>query len=155
MKSKFGKGGQTSTLGVTIQSVRQSKGMTQQELGDRVGLPKSSISKIERGLTHISFEDAALLLDAMGEKLDVRLLGGQAALSEKIERSRFVTVCTIWYAQDKRMTYSDAYRYLLLYKGIQFLEDNCKYEQTLSRATILEDLEKVCQRQGAKLQEAV
>ncbi len=33
-----------------------------------VGLPKSSISKIEKGLTHISFEDASLLMDAMGEK---------------------------------------------------------------------------------------
>lgn len=33
-----------------------------------VGLPKSSISKIEKGLTHISFGDASLLMDAMGEK---------------------------------------------------------------------------------------
>lgn len=142
-------------LGATIQGVRKSKGLTQQELGNRVGLPKSSISKIESGLTHISFEDASLLLDAMGEKLDVRLLGGDASLTEKVERGRFVTICTIWYAQSKSMTYPEAYRYLLLYKGIQFLEDNYKYEQTLPRTTILYDMDKVCHRQEAKFKEAV
>ena len=46
MKSKFEKETRTSMLGVIIKSVRKSKGLTQQELGDRVGLPKSSISKI-------------------------------------------------------------------------------------------------------------
>ena len=95
MKSKFEKEERSSMLGTTIQGVRKSKVLTQQELGDRVGLPKSSISKIESGLTHISFEDASLLLDAMGEKLDVRLLGGDASLAEKVERGRFVTICTI------------------------------------------------------------
>jgi transcriptional regulator with XRE-family HTH domain len=155
MKSKFEKDDRTSMLGATIQGVRKSKGLTQQELGNRVGLPKSSISKIESGLTHISFEDASLLLDAMGEKLDVRLLGGDASLTEKVERGRFVTICTIWYAQSKSMTYPEAYRYLLLYKGIQFLEDNYKYEQTLPRTTILYDMDKVCHRQEAKFKEAV
>lgn len=155
MKSKFEKEERSSMLGTTIQGVRKSKGLTQQELGDRVGLPKSSISKIESGLTHISFEDASLLLDAMGEKLDVRLLGGDASLAEKVERGRFVTICTIWYAQSKSMTYPDAYRYLLLYKGIQFLEDNYKYEQTLPRTTILDDMDKVCHRQGAIFKEAI
>ena len=33
-------------------------------LGRKVGLGKSSISKIEKGLTHISAEDAAILLEA-------------------------------------------------------------------------------------------
>lgn len=89
MKSKFEKETRTSMLGVIIKSVRKSKGLTQQELGDRVGLPKSSISKIENGLTHISFEDAALLLDAMGEKLDVRLLGESTSLAEQAEKGRF------------------------------------------------------------------
>ena len=42
------------------EQARKAKGMTQEELGKRVGLPKSSISKIEKGQTHISFEDASL-----------------------------------------------------------------------------------------------
>ena len=58
MKNKFETQENTSLLGATIQQVRKSKGLTQEELGKRVGLPKSSISKIEKGLTHISFEDA-------------------------------------------------------------------------------------------------
>ena len=32
-------------LGATIQQVRKAKSLTQEELGKRVGLPKSSISK--------------------------------------------------------------------------------------------------------------
>ena len=65
MKNKFEKQVNGSMLGATIQQVRKAKGITQEDLGKRVGLPKSSISKIEKGLTHISFEDASLLMDTM------------------------------------------------------------------------------------------
>jgi UDP-N-acetylglucosamine 1-carboxyvinyltransferase len=155
MKSKFDNEGRVSMLGATVQNVRKAKGLTQQELGSRVGLPKSSVSKIESGMTHISFEDASLLLEAMGEKLDIRLLGTEESLSEKVERSRFVTICTIWYAQNRKIPFADAYRYLLLFKGIQFLEDNYKYEQTLPQETIMEDIDKVCIRNGAKFKKAI
>ncbi len=69
MKNKFDNQENVSMLGMAIQQVRKAKCMTQEELGKRVGLPKSSISKIEKGLTHISFEDASLLMDAMGESM--------------------------------------------------------------------------------------
>jgi transcriptional regulator with XRE-family HTH domain len=55
MKNKFETQDNGSMLGTTIQQVRKAKKITQEELGKRVGLPKSSISKIEKGLTHISF----------------------------------------------------------------------------------------------------
>ena len=71
MKNKFETQEGGSMLGATIQQVRKAKKITQEELGKRVGLPKSSISKIEKGLTHISFEDASLLMDAMGEKISI------------------------------------------------------------------------------------
>ena len=61
MKTKFTPSSDSNLLGSTIQAVRKNKGITQEELGRRVGLGKSSISKIEKGLTHISAEDAAIL----------------------------------------------------------------------------------------------
>ena len=51
MKNKFETQENGSMLGTTIQQVRKAKRITQEELGKRVGLPKSSISKIEKGQT--------------------------------------------------------------------------------------------------------
>ena len=155
MKNKFETQENTSLLGATIQQVRKSKGLTQEELGKRVGLPKSSISKIEMGLTHISFEDASLLMDAMGEKISIQVTGLKESDEKKVERARFVTVGVMWYAHSKKMTFADAYRYLLIYKGIQFLEENYAYEQTLSRETLLSDLDKVCDRNRDSFRKAV
>ena len=79
MKNKFDTQENGSMLGAAIQQVRKAKKLTQEELGKRVGLPKSSISKIEKGLTHISFEDASLLMDAMGEKITIQVMGMKEA----------------------------------------------------------------------------
>ena len=155
MKNKFETQENGSMLGSTIQQVRKTKGLTQEELGKRVGLPKSSISKIEKGQTHISFEDASLLMDAMGEKMSIQVIGMKEPDEKKVERVRFVTIGVTWYAHSKKMTFADAYRYLLVYKGIKFLEENYAYEQTLSRDTLLSDLDKVCNMNRDKLKKAV
>lgn len=155
MKNKFENQENVSMLGITIQQVRKAKGMTQEELGKRVGLPKSSISKIEKGLTHISFEDASLLMDAMGEKITIQVMGMKEPDEKKVERVRFVTIGVMWYAHSKKIAFADAYKYLLVYKGIQFLEENYAYEQTLPRQTLLDDLDKVCNRNREILKRAV
>ena len=155
MKNKFDTQENGSMLGTTIQQVRKAKKITQEELGKRVGLPKSSISKIEKGQTHISFEDASLLRDAMGEKISIQVMGVKEPNEKRVERVRFVTMGVMWYAHSRKMTFADAYRYLLVYKGIQFLEENYAYEQTLSRETILDDLDKVCNRNREKYKKAV
>ena len=144
MKNKFKTQENGSMLGETIQQVRKAKKITQEELGKRVGLPKSSISKIEKGLTHISFEDASLLMEAMGEKMSIQVMGMREPDERRVERVRFVTIGVMWYAHSKKMAFADAYRYLLVYKGIQFLEENYAYEQTLPRETLLNDIDKVC-----------
>lgn len=155
MKNKFESQENGSMLGTTIQQVRKSKKITQEELGKRVGLPKSSISKIEKGQTHISFEDASLLLDAMGEKISIQVMSMKEPDEKRVERVRFVIIGVMWYAHSKKMSFADAYRYLLVYKGIQFLEENYAYEQTLPRKTLLSDLDKVCNRNREKFKKAV
>lgn len=155
MKNKFKRQESGSMLGTTIQQVRKAKGITQEHLGKRVGLPKSSISKIEKGLTHISFEDASLLMDAMDEQISIQVMGMKELDEKRVERVRFVTIGVMWYAHNKKMTFADAYRHLLIYKGIQFMEENYAYEQTLPRQTLLDDLDKVCNRNREKLKKAV
>jgi transcriptional regulator with XRE-family HTH domain len=154
MKNKFEKEND-SMLGTAIQQVRKAKKITQEELGKRVGLPKSSISKIENGQTHISFEDASLLMDAMGEKISIQVMGMKEPNEKRVERVRFVTIGVMWYAHSKNISFADAYRYLLVYKGVQFLEENYAYEQTLPRETLLSDLDKVCNRNREKFRKAV
>ena len=154
MKNKFEKEND-SMLGTAIQQVRKAKKITQEELGKRVGLPKSSISKIENGQTHISFEDASLLMDAMGEKISIQVMGMKEPNEKRVERVRFVTIGVMWYAHSKNISFADAYRYLLVYKGVQFLEENYADEQTLPRETLLSDLDKVCNRNREKFRKAV
>ena len=125
MKNKFDNQDNVSMLGMTIQQVRKAKGMTQEELGKRVGLPKSSISKIEKGLTHISFEDASLLMDAMGEKITIQVMGMKEPDEKKVERVRFVTIDVMWYAHSKKR----AKKFLISEIFHNFAAEDCNYEE--------------------------
>ena len=155
MKQKFSNKPEGSLLGQAIQQVRKQKGLTQEQLGKRVGLPKSSICKIEKGTTHISFEDASLLFDAMGEEIGTQVFGASESLETKVARSRFVAICIAWYAHHRQVSFSSAYRQLLIYKGLNFLEKTFEYEQTLPRDTIMNDLDAVVARNGGQLREAI
>ena len=96
-----------------------------------------------------------MLMDAMGEKISIQVMGTEEPIEQKVERARFVTIGVMWYAHNKKMAFADAYRYLLIYKGIQFLEENYAYEQTLPRVTLLSDLDKVCNMNREKFRKAV
>ena len=43
-------------LGENIQTIRKYRGMTQQELADKIGINMQSLSKIERGVNYPTFE---------------------------------------------------------------------------------------------------
>lgn len=151
MKTKFTAKSDSNLLGSTILAVRKSKGITQEELGRRVGLGKSSISKIEKGLTHISAEDAAILLEAMGEQLVFSASGIDESPATKEQKTKFITTGVSWFAEENKLSFAKAYQFLLLYKGIDFLESSFRYEQTLPRAIVLEDLSRICANNGGRL----
>jgi len=150
MKMKF-KSQEMSILGSTIQAVRKSKGITQEELGAKVGLSKSGISKIEKGLTHISAEDASILIEAMGERLSLSVTGIEDSDAAKAAKATFLITVVSWFAAQNNLSKSKAYQYLLMYKGIEFLERNYRYEQTLSREVVLNDLARICANNGGRL----
>jgi len=150
MKNKFDSQ-ETSILGSAIQAVRRSKGITQEELGAKVGLSKSGISKIEKGLTHISAEDASILIEAMGERLSLSVTGIEDSDAAKAAKATFLMTGVSWFAAQNNLSKSKAYQYLLMYKGIEFLERNYRYEQTLSREVVLNDLAKICANNGGRL----
>ena len=132
MKNKFENQENGSMLGTTIQQVRKAKGITQEDLGKRVGLPKSSISKIEKGLTHISFEDASLLMDAMGEKISIQVMGMKEPDEKRVERVRFVTIGVTWYAHNKKMAFADATRVSSSWRRTMHTSRHCLVRRCLT-----------------------
>lgn len=146
MKQKFNSEPQVSALGSIIRTVRKDKGLTQEQLGKKLGLAKSGISKIEKGLTQISYEDASLIMQAMGERLEMHVVGMEEPVETQLNRSKFVTLVTFWCARKMNVSFGEAYRYLLTHHAIQFLEEVFAVEQTLTQDQILSDVEEVCQR---------
>lgn len=53
-----------------LRQLRRHREMSQAELGKRVGLPRSSIAKYERGLTQPRLEDARAIAKIFGESVE-------------------------------------------------------------------------------------
>ncbi|MBW2067696.1 MAG: helix-turn-helix transcriptional regulator [Deltaproteobacteria bacterium] len=59
-------------IGPKIREIRKKKGITQQELADRAGLSRQSISNLERGLVgRVTIAVLVKTLDALGYELDI------------------------------------------------------------------------------------
>lgn len=56
-------------LGQAIKQARQERHLTQEQLGDLVGVQKAQISKIENSLKNARFETILKVFDALGAKV--------------------------------------------------------------------------------------
>ena len=72
-------------------------------------------------------------------------------LATKEQKTKFITTGVSWFAEENKLTFAKAYQFLLLYKGIDFLESSFRYEQTLPRAIVLQDLSRICANNGGRL----
>lgn len=63
-------------IAANIRSARKAKGLTQQQLGQRIGLPQSHISKIENGTVDLQLSSLVEIARALD--LEVTLLPRQA-----------------------------------------------------------------------------
>ena len=68
-------------LGQTIKQVRLERNLTQEELGELVGVKKAQISKIENSATDARFATILKVFNALGAKVNfnVELKGGKIA----------------------------------------------------------------------------
>jgi HTH-type transcriptional regulator / antitoxin HipB len=57
-------------LGQAIKQARQERNMTQEELGELVGVQKSQISKIENSVKNARFETIMKVFEALGAKVN-------------------------------------------------------------------------------------
>lgn len=57
-------------LGQAIKQARQEQNLTQEQLGDLVGVQKAQISKIENSVKNARFETILKVFDALGAKVN-------------------------------------------------------------------------------------
>lgn len=57
-------------LGQTIREIRQERNLTQEQLGELVGVKKAQISKIENSLTDARFDTILKVFKALGAKVN-------------------------------------------------------------------------------------
>jgi len=57
-------------LGQTIKQVRKEQNLTQEQLGEIVGVQKAQISKIENSIKNARFETILKVFDALGAKVN-------------------------------------------------------------------------------------
>jgi transcriptional regulator with XRE-family HTH domain len=86
-------GAEIDEMAGAIRAARQAKALTQKELGQRVGLPQSHISKIERGAVDLQL--SSLIEIARALNLEVKLVPRKAlAAVEGVVRAHGTTVDT-------------------------------------------------------------
>lgn len=60
-------------LGSAIKQARKERNLTQQQLGELVGVQKAQISKIENGVKNARFETIIKVFDALGAKISFNI----------------------------------------------------------------------------------
>lgn len=123
---------------------RVELGLTQTDVGDRIGVGRATISKIESG-KGLTFDT----INRMANALDVNVT---VALTPKVGHSKevveyIVTVVTE-FAKRNELTLKESSNYLLRFKGIDFLEQCYAAEHTLSVNDWVEDVTAICKRNG-------
>ena len=60
-------------VGHLIHKTRKSKGLTQSELGEKLGIGKTTINKYESGIHNITVETLKRVMDVMDVKIVIRI----------------------------------------------------------------------------------
>ncbi|MCM1301259.1 MAG: DUF3791 domain-containing protein [Bacteroides cellulosilyticus] len=131
-------------IGALIHGERTRRGLTQEELGLRVGVGKAQISKIEsgRGLT---IKTVTKVLDALNLSASVSL----HPITRIDRRVIGYIVANIGeFAATHGMTVREASNYLNRYKGLDFLVEHFEAEHLLSLQDSIQDLTQVCFNNG-------
>ena len=124
-------------IGPMIRNERLRKGLTQEELGERVGVGKAQISKIESG-KGLTIKTVTRVLYALGMSASVVLKNEQ-----KIDKN------VIAYIVSAISEFAKSHHnYLIRFKGIDFITEHYDAEHLLSFDDCVQDLTQVCLNNG-------
>lgn len=135
-------------IGLLIRDERLRKGFTQEELGERVGVGKAQISKIESG-KGLTIKTVTKVLDALGMSASVSLQNTQVINKNVIG---YVVAAISEFAKTHHISVREANNYLIRFKGIDFLTEHYDAEHLLSFEDSVQDLTQVCLNNGGGIQ---
>ena len=131
-------------IGTLFQKRRKELGLTQEQLGRKVGVTKSEISKIENG-RGITFST----INKMSDALKVTPL---LSLKPKVQVSKdmihYVIMAMGLFARQNKLTRKEACNYLSRFKGLDFSIKNYETEHQLSLQDCVDDMRAVCSQNG-------
>ena len=131
-------------IGSIIRKERIRKGLTQEELGERVGVGKAQISKIESG--------KGLTIKTVTKVLDALSISASVVLKDEPEIDKnaiaYIVAAISEFAKSHHLSVREASNYLIRFKGIDFLTEHYYAEHLLSLGDSVQDLTQVCLNNG-------
>lgn len=131
-------------IGSIIRNERICKGLTQEELGERVGVGKAQISKIESG-KGLTIKTVTKVLDALGISASV-ILKNEPEIDKNV--IAYIVAAISEFARSHHLSVREASNYLIRFKGIDFLTEHYDAEHLLSFDDSVQDLTQVCLNNG-------
>lgn len=134
-------------IGLLFLKRRKELGLTQEQLGEKVGVTKSEISKIENG-RGITFSTINKLSEALGVSAEIELKPANTVSTDIIH---YIVMSMGMFARQYKLTKKEACNYLARFKGLQFSIDNYEAEHQLSLQECVDDMYAVCKRNGGAI----
>lgn len=126
---------------------RKELGLTQEQLGKKIGVTKSEISKIENG-RGITFSTINKLSEALGVSAEVKLKPTTAVSNDVIH---YIVMSLGLFARQYKLTKKEACNYLHRFKGLEFSINNYEAEHQLSLQDCVDDMVAICQKNGGAI----
>lgn len=131
-------------IGYLFQQRRKELGLTQEQLGSRVGVTKSEISKMEKG--------RGLTFSTINKISDALQVIPQLSLKPKFKPSKdmihYVIMTLGLFARQNNLTRKEACNYLSKFKGLDFSIKNYETEHLLSLQDCVDDMKAICSQNG-------
>lgn len=134
-------------IGTLFLKRRKELGLTQEQLGEIVGVCKSEISKIENG-RGLTFSTINKLSDALGVEAKIRLETKEETSKDLIH---YIVMCLGLFARRHNLSKKEACNYLSRFKGLEFSIGNYEAEHQLSLQDCVDDMLAVCRRNGGAI----
>ena len=131
-------------IGAWFLKRRKELGLTQEQLGEKVGVTKSEISKIENG-RGITFATINKLSEALGVSAEIELKPTTPVSGDVIH---YLVMGLGMFARQHKLTKREACNYLSRFKGLEFTINNYEAEHQLSLQDCVDDMAAVCRKNG-------
>lgn len=131
-------------IGTLFLRRRKELGLTQEKLGEKLGVTKSEISKIENG-RGLTFSTINKLSEALGVSAQVELKPVDPVTPDMVH---YIVMSLGLFARRYKLTRKEACNYLARFKGIDFSIRNYEAEHQLSLQDCVEDMAAICRRNG-------